>query len=208
MSKKMAIFPTKWRANEQLQWGLSHLPDCVSVFQTWQPLQIFGPGACWFQPLLYDIPRGYHQLLCLSPEDSPPGHLYLWLLLCWFTETWNLFMQETLASESSDTKTFGQFAPLCTWIFQICKISAFWLVFWVKRHKFYILGRSRYQLLLCLFSMGGWESEVGFMEKMMSIETKRGQLYNGFFLFAQEFRWIKHPLSDSSETIFESLVWI
>ena len=33
---------------------------------------------------------------------------------------------------------------LHTWIFQICKISAFWLVFWLKRHKFYKLGRSRY----------------------------------------------------------------
>jgi len=31
-----------------------------------------------------------------------------------------------------------------TWIFQICKSSAFWYVFWVKRHTFYTLGRSRY----------------------------------------------------------------
>ena len=32
-----------------------------------------------------------------------------------------------------------------TWIFQISKISAFGWFFWVKRHKFYTLGRSRYK---------------------------------------------------------------
>ncbi len=39
-----------------------------------------------------------------------------------------------------------------TWIFQICKISAFWLGFWLKRHKFYTLGRSRYiHIYLCVY---------------------------------------------------------
>ena len=36
--------------------------------------------------------------------------------------------------------------PIYTWIFKIWNKSAFWEVFWVKRHNFYTLGRSRYLL--------------------------------------------------------------
>ena len=40
-----------------------------------------------------------------------------------------------------------------TWIFQICKISAFWWVFWAKRHKFYTLGRSRYNDIISQYTL-------------------------------------------------------
>ena len=42
----------------------------------------------------------------------------------------------------------GESGSIYTWIFQICKLSAVWWVSWVKRHRFYTLGRSRYDIIM------------------------------------------------------------
>ena len=73
-----------------------------------------------------------HHLKTKSPRlKRPQGPI---------THPWSWYIYHLYYHNNQLESMYGKY----TWIFQICKNSAFWYVFWVKRQKFYTLGRSRY----------------------------------------------------------------